>query len=124
MQFKSNLKKTLGKNNYFGTSDFEYSLSDDGFLVIEDLDLGNTSVTNDMHNVLETLVHNGHNLHKLKVIYRDSCNIYDAVLINPDNTLLAIASLNEKTLRKAYETYNLKIENQWVKQVSTPSNPC
>ena len=52
MQFKSRLHTELGKNNLFGTASFDYFLSDNGFMVIEDLDQGKASVTNDMHNVL------------------------------------------------------------------------
>lgn len=123
MQFSNRTPVKTGKNNLFGKSDFEYFLSDNGFLVIEDLDQGNYSVTNDMNNVLASLVHHGYNLHELNVIYKDSAQVYDAILINPDNTLKGIASLNAATLSEAYTRYNNRYEGQDFKQHS-PFNPC
>lgn len=115
--------KKLGKNNLFGTSDFDYTLCDNGFVVIVDLDQGNTSVTNDMHNVIDSLVKNGLDLYNFKVIYKDSMGIYDAVLIEKDNTHLGIASLNAKTLTEAFHNYNEKVSEQWLVQHNS-LNPC
>ena len=123
MQFKSRLPIEPGKNNLFGTADFDYFLSDHGFMVIEDLDQGKASVTNDMHNVLASLAQNGYNLAELKVIYKDSMNIYDAVLIEPDNTMKGIASLNAETLNEAFRRYDERIEYQALKQHHSLS-PC
>lgn len=116
MQFQNKTKAKKGINNLLGTADFKYFLVDPGFLVIEDLDLGNTSVTNDMHNVLASLVQLNHNLVTLKVIYKDSMGIYDAVLIRPDNLMEGIASLNAETLNEACRRYDERIEYQELKQ--------
>lgn len=123
MHFESRLQPELGKNNLFGTADFDYFLSDNGFMVIEDLDQGKASVTNDMHNVLASLVHQGYNLAELKVIYKDSAGIYDAVLIEPDNSMTGIASLNAATLNEAFRRYIERIECQALKQHHS-LNPC
>ncbi|PKF35572.1 hypothetical protein [Acinetobacter proteolyticus] len=113
----------LGQNNLYGAADFDFSFSDNGFLIIEDLDLDGPSVTNDMHNVLASLVAQGHNLHGLKVIYKDSCGIYDAVLIKPDNTMEGIASINAETLKEAFRRYDEKFKHQELIQHNS-LNPC
>lgn len=123
MHYSNTQTRKKGKNNLFGTADFEYLLSDNGFMIIEDLDLDGASVTNDMHNVLASLVHYGHDLNKLKVIYKDSAGIYDAILIQDDNTLKGIASLNAATLNEAFIRYDNRYEYQDLKQHS-PFNPC
>ena len=123
MQFNSRTPKQLGKNNLFGTADFEYFLSDNGFMVIEDLDLNGASVTNDMHNVLASLIQSGYNLYGLKVIYKDSMGIYHAILIKPDNAMEGIASLNAKALNEAFRRYDERIEYQELKQHNS-LNPC
>lgn len=123
MRSTSRIDKKLGKNNLFGTADFEYLLSDNGFMVIEDLDLNGASVTNDMHNVLASLVHSGYNLYGLKVIYKDSMGIYDAILIKPDHTMEGITSLNAKAPNEAFRRYDERIEYQELKQHNS-LNPC
>lgn len=123
MHFKSHLPKKLGKNNLHGQSDFDYAQADGGFMVIIDLDLGNRSVTNDLNNVVDTLVEKGYNLYEMKVIYRDSTGLYDAVLINADNTLYGIASLYAKTQNEAFYKYNERVIDQCLVP-HTSLNPC
>lgn len=123
MQFANTPSKKLGKNNLFGKADFDYSLSDSGFMIIVDLDQSSTSVTNDMHNVLASLVHTGYNLAELKVIYKDSMGIYDAVLIEQDSSMKGIASLNAGTLNEAFRRYDERVEFQELKQHHS-LNPC
>jgi len=123
MHFKSHIPRKLGKNNLHGPSDFDYAQTDNGFLVIIDLDLGNRTVTNDMHNVIDTLAEKGFDLHKMKVIYRDSSGLYDAVLINDDNTLLGIASLYAKTQSEAFYKYDERVIGQRL-VAHTSLNPC
>lgn len=117
------MRTKLGKNNFFGQSDFDFNMTDLGFLIVEDLDLGNRSVTNDINNVISSLVQHGFDLRNLKVIYKDSSGIYDALLIEDDNTLLGIASLNAETQSKALKIYDTRIEHQCLKQ-HTAFNPC
>lgn len=115
--------KNLGKNNLYGTSSFDYAQGENGFLIIDDLDQGGASVTNDMHNVLMSLVNYGFNLYQMKVIYKDGMGIYDAVLINEDNTNLGIASLNASTPSEAFYKYNERVSNQHLIQHNS-LNPC
>lgn len=69
------------------------------------------SVTNDIRNVLQSLIDKGYDLHKYKVIYKDSSFIYDAILINPDNTFHSFASLNQFTPETAMSRYDERIKN-------------
>ena len=50
-------------------------------------------------------------------------NIYDAVLIESDNTMKGIASLNAETLNEAFRRYDERIEYQSLKQHHS-LNPC
>lgn len=121
--YSQNRNNKAGLNNPSGKADIEFLLTDEGFLVIQDLDLGNMSVTNDMHNVVKSIEKSGLNLYQLKVIYKDSSGIYDAVLISPDNSLFGIASLNAGTLDEAFKTYNTRILDQCLIP-HTAFNPC
>ena len=111
------MTKKLGINNLYGASDFNYTLTDQGFLVIEDLNLGHCSVTNDIHNVFRTLINQGFNLYQYKVIYKDERQIYDGILINPDHSLLGIFQINAKTLKDALKIYDLRVENQILRNI-------
>ena len=122
MQTRNMPEKELGKNNLFGKADFEFYL-ENGFMIIHDLNLNSTSVTNDLNNVLASLVSYGHNLYELKVIYKDSMNIYDAVLMQKDNLMKGIASLNAKTLNEAFKFYDARISHQALNQHHS-RNPC
>jgi hypothetical protein len=76
-------------------SDFTYQLAD-GLLLIEDLDMGNRSVTNDLENVLLTIATlEGVNLEDYAVAYRDSQGIYDGVRLQDGRP--HIYSLNLRT---------------------------
>jgi hypothetical protein len=53
---------------------------DQDFLLIEDLDTGNKSVTNDIENVINDIYHEiGEKIKNYKVIYKDSHGIWDGV---------------------------------------------
>ena len=63
-------------------ANFDYKIKDD-VLVIEDLDYGNKSVTNDMVNVLKRIEdETDKNFIGKKIIYKDSEQKYDGVSWN------------------------------------------
>lgn len=117
-------QKNLGMNNLYGTSNFTFTLSDNDFLIIIDMNLENgASVTNDINNVISSIAHTGIDLYNKKVIYRDSTGTYDAILINQDGTLRAFASLNAKEPTAAQKIYDDRIEHQILLQHSS-FRPC
>lgn len=60
-------------------SDYTFKVSE-GILIIQDLDMGRKSVTNDMVNVLSEIKSKiGNTIHDLDIIYRDSEGIWDGV---------------------------------------------
>jgi hypothetical protein len=69
-------------------------------VVIEDLNLGNRSVTNDIENILIELDKRIPTLHDMKIIYRDSMGIYDGIKIK-DGNFHSFYSIQEKDLDKA-----------------------
>lgn len=104
-----------GINNKHGSSNFIYEMyKDTPFLIIVDLDIfgEGKSVTNDVHNVIQSLADEGYNLHELKVIYQDTQATFDAILINEDNTFKSFVSLNELNPILAMDKYDKTIKDQ------------
>lgn len=104
-----------GINNNYGGANFIFDLSPDHeFLIIVDLDIfkEGISVTLDIHNVLKSIADRGYNLHKYKIIYVDSNAIYDAVLVNKNNTFKAFAPIGEVQKEKAMQAYTALFSNQ------------
>ena len=81
-------------------SDYTYTIKGK-VLIIEDLDLGNVSVTNDIQNVLETIYKDLEFLPE-KVIYRDSEGNYDGVE-HEKGKFIRFFSVNETNLIDALE---------------------
>ena len=72
------------------------------FVAIADLDLdGYPSVTNDIENVLASLVDAGVLVAGRLVIYRDSMDIWDQVVIDGECRFLRFHSLNARTASDA-----------------------
>ncbi len=89
---------------------YDYKILE-GFLFIEDRgEVGRLSVTNDMEDVLKKIKDEvGDEIHKLKVIYKDSEGIWDGVRFkraDDENLVLTdFVILNEKDLEKAVMVY-------------------
>jgi hypothetical protein len=89
---------------------YDYEILE-GFLFIEDRgEVGRLSVTNDMEDVLKKIKDEvGDEIHKLKVIYKDSEGIWDGVRFksaDDENLILTdFVILNEKDLEKAVTIY-------------------
>lgn len=83
-------------------SDYEYSV-DGSVIAIEDLDLGNRSVTNDIQNVVNDIRKElGANLTMsgYSIVYKDSMGRYDGVMIS-ENGNASFYPLGESDLEKA-----------------------
>ena len=88
-------------------ADFDYEVVND-VVAFFDLDLGNNSVTNDIHYTLEILKSRVDNLAQKKIIYRDSMGIFDEVVINENGAFMGFCSINETTLDKAITKLKIK----------------
>lgn len=95
-------------------SHFRYFIHTDGTMVIEDLDLGGRSVTNDIENVLHDIIHihMPHASYGLglvqerktlpkKIIYRDSDGIYDGIHALPDGEFVSFYTIGTRHLETA-----------------------
>lgn len=92
-------------------SDFNYEIKDD-IIVINDLNKGNCSVTNDIENILACIRRNesakitpnnkDFDLDKYFFIYKDSEGIYDGVLVK-NNKFFGFIPLQVKTEEEAIE---------------------
>lgn len=81
-------------------ADYKYEINGN-IIFIEDLDLGNKSVTNDIENILEDVAEE-HNLelNNFHVIYRDCTGDIDGVLIR-NNEFSSFYSIGEKDYESA-----------------------
>ena len=79
----------------FGASDYEYEIVGN-VVVIYDLNQGGRSVTNDIDNVLAT-IGKSVDLTDKKIIYRDSCGVFDGVTLDAKR----FYPINKKTLEAA-----------------------
>jgi len=89
----------------FGNADFEYQLLND-VVVIYDLNLGGRSVTNDVHNVLESIEKDIGDFKGKRVIYRDSHGVFDGITISCTGDFFNFYTLNVKTLDAAMKKLN------------------
>jgi hypothetical protein len=92
-------------------ADYEVVTFQDNILVINDLDLGNASLTNSMADVVKDLS-NDYDFTKVNLIYKDSMGIYDAVIIK-DGNFDTFAPISESNLDKAIEKFKLKYAKSW-----------
>ena len=86
-------------------ADYNYGLKD-GVVWIEDLDLGNKSVTNDIENVLNTInIASEDNLEGMKIVYKDSMGIWDGVIFKKqgERSIITIYPIGVETLKEAIE---------------------
>jgi hypothetical protein len=65
-------------------------------IVIEDLDRGGKSVTNDADEIVHDLAENGFDLSCYRVIYKDSMGIFDEIVIRAGR-FVGFRSINERT---------------------------
>lgn len=89
-----------------------YILHDEKVIAIEDLNKGNTSLTNDIENVAEEISKNETlDLKEYKVIYRDSQGLWDGY--NPFNNRFIILRIKGKMQAIDFST-KITIET-WLK---------
>ncbi|MFK5893921.1 MAG: DUF6011 domain-containing protein [Pseudomonadota bacterium] len=104
--------RILNKNEFagnktmdiFGNADFEYQMLND-VVVIYDLNLGGRSVTNDVHNVLESIEKDIGDFKGKRIIYRDSHGVFDGITIS-GGEFYNFYTLNVKTLDAAMKKLN------------------
>jgi len=96
------------------TAIFAYKILNN-IVVIKDLHNSNDnckSVTNDVENVIDVIAEDNHGLKGLRVIYCDTDNIYDEILIK-NNKFNGFRSLNAGSLKEALivlsRYYNLNL---------------
>lgn len=118
-RMRDNRILTTTAPNVFSGASFEVVYSENGFLVFHDLDLSyRASVTNDINHVLGKLSASGYDLPKLKIIYRDSRKIYDAVLVKADGSFNTFAPINSNNMASAFEIYDTRYTDQTFKNRS------
>ena len=91
------------------TPDFYIVFSDEKFIVISDMNLGKTSVTNGIQKVLCTLSAK-FTISKMHIIYQDSMGIYDAVLTDVDGNFERFYCLGKRDYKEAIEEYKKLIK--------------
>jgi len=99
-------------------SNYSWHFADGGnVLVIIDLDMGGKSVTNDMENVLADIaITKDKDLSGMKIIYRDSDNIFDGVkAINHGNCIITKYSISFIRLGAASESEAITAINLYNK---------
>jgi hypothetical protein len=86
----------------------DYTYKIDGYsLAIEDLNLGNMSVTNDIENVLATIAKKENlSLSDYQIMYCDSEGIWDGV--DYDNGKVSFFPISENEYEKAREKLRIK----------------
>jgi hypothetical protein len=86
----------------------DYTYTIDGYvLAIEDLNLGNMSVTNDIENVLAAIAKKENlNLNDYQIMYCDSEGIWDGV--DYDKGKVSFFSISENAYEKAREKLRIK----------------
>lgn len=89
----------------FGNADFEYQILND-VVVIYDLNLGGRSVTNDVHNVLETIEKDIGDFKGKRIIYRDSHGVFDGIATSTSGEFFNFFTLNVTTLDAAMKKLN------------------
>lgn len=99
----------VGKKDMFQENKPDYAilLSNEQFLVIEDLDLGNMSVTNGIAIVISELSKE-YDLSNLNIIYKDSSKVFDAIFLNNDCTFSKFAPIGSKNITEAIDTFKTK----------------
>lgn len=91
----------------FACTDFEYEVYDD-VIVIFDLDIGGSSVTNNIKNVLAAIKQDlGGTFGNCKVIYRDSMKIFDGVGVNSAGYFTEFYPIQEQVLEDALNKIRL-----------------
>ena len=91
-------------------ANFDYEVIENT-IVIYDLDSGNMSVTNDVRNVLAKLKNNIPDLGHKKVIYCDSQQIFDEIVVDENGRFKDFRSIHERTLNKALLKLKSSLEN-------------
>ena len=107
---RMNLKiKRVGKVDMFEVNkpDFAVMYSDNQYLIIEDLDLGNKSVTNGVEEVISELS-KSYNLKELNLIYKDSDNTFDVIVLNESGKFSNFAPLGVQDLDQAIQLHKQK----------------
>ena len=88
-------------------TDFDFVI-DDEFLIITDLNYGNMSVTNDIENVLFDIRQQGIILSNYKILYQDSTENFDGILVNPKTEefedFFYIGASNISDAKRMYDT--------------------
>ena len=77
---------------------YSYSVHGDVIAIVDQDD--GRSVTNDVDNVLGDIRGDGYDLARFRVIYRDTCGVWDQIILSDDGGC-SFRSLNEKELPAA-----------------------
>ncbi|MDF7815342.1 hypothetical protein [Hymenobacter sp. YC55] len=85
------------------TADYIYEMTEDGLLIIIDLDLGNRSVTNDMQNVLVDIAWGEEraSLAGCRITYRDSEGNWSRVVLSQEGRYERVCSFGKRVTEEA-----------------------
>lgn len=95
-------------------ANFTYDI-EDYIISIIDENLGNTSVTNDIENVLKTICDDIGSLQNKIIIYRDSEGTWDGVTVDKNNKFDKFIPLGKKHEHLALLEYGRICAKQWIK---------